>query len=39
MDTRGITLEPSEVTASINIKMIGLGWVAYVQGNIIVPAD
>jgi hypothetical protein len=30
-------LDPSEVTASINIKVILLGWTAYVEVHKVVP--
>lgn len=36
-DTGSITLEPCEVTSSIYIKEVGFRWLAYVDGNIIVP--
>lgn len=38
LDTGSITLEPCKVTSSIYIKKVGLWWLTYVEGNIIVPA-
>lgn len=35
--TRCITLDPSDVASSINIKVILLGWAAYVEVHIVVP--
>lgn len=37
--TRCITLNPSEVTASVNIKFIKLGWITYFKGDRVVSAD
>jgi hypothetical protein len=36
-NTRSITLEPSEITTSIKIKIIRSWWLSYVDGYIIVP--
>lgn len=38
-NTRSITLEPSEITTSIKIKIIRSWWLSYVDGYIIVPVS
>jgi hypothetical protein len=36
---RSITLDPGEITTSINIQVKSLWWVAYVQNHRVVPAN
>jgi len=39
MGTRGITLEPCEVTTRVHIKKIRPWWLTDIQSNIIEPAN
>lgn len=37
--TGSITLDPSEITASVNIQVKTLGWMANADGHRVVPAE